>query len=549
MSDYDAIVVGTGAGGGISACVLAESGFSVLLVERGELLSYGDVGRDHLRNQRLSVYGHNAGPGPGNPRTTRNSQGELLTFMPWQGGYHANAACVGSGTRVYGAQAWRFVPEDFRMASIYGVPQGSSLADWPIEYLDLEPYYTQAEWEVGVCGDEYANAHGASRSKGYPMPPMRQTVQYSTLKSGADKLGWNTAPVPLLINSKEYGGRAACAECQHCVGFACPVDAKNGSANTVIPRALATGKCELRCATLAKRLVCDENGQVIGVELATETNGEITTQVVYGRKIIVSCGAIESARLLLNSRSARNPAGVGNHHDLVGRNLQGHYYPGAMGVMPYDVYDGIGPGVVISTSRFNHGNKGIIGGGMIANEFIMTPITFWHRALPPHIPRWGQANKDWMRENYRRTIHITGPVQEIPSRDARVTVNPYVCDKYGVPVAHLSGSTHEETVRTSAFMWERCVEWLKASGAVTVWGEAPSGAWLSGGQHQAGTCRMGNSPSQSVTDRWGRVHDQANLYILDSSLHVTNGGYNPVLTIMALAFRGAEKVVSELNGH
>ncbi len=549
MSGYDAIVIGSGAGGGIAACVLAESGFSVLLVERGEQLSYHDVGRDHLRNQRLSAYGHNAGPGLGNPRTARNAQGELVALSPWQGGYHANAACVGSGTVVYGAQAWRFLPQDFKMASIYGVPPGSSLADWPIEYNDLEPYYTRAEWELGVCGDDRANAHSAYRSKAYPMPPMRSTLQHGVLKAGADRLGWNTSPVPLLINSQEYGGRPACAACQHCVGFACPVDAKNGTANTVIPRAIQTGRCELRSSTMAKRLVCDDDGQVIGVELASELYGEISTRVVYARKVILSCGAIESARLLLNSTSSQHPSGIGNRYDMVGRNLQGHYYPGAMGLMPHDVYDGIGPGVVISTSRFNHGNKGIIGGGMIANEFIMTPITYWHRALPPEVPRWGQANKDWMRDNYRRTIHITGPVQEIPSPSARVTVNREVRDKYGIPVAHLSGATHEETVRTSAFMWERCVEWLQASNAQHIWGEAPRGAWLSGGQHQAGTCRMGDNPESSVTDRWGRVHHQSNLYILDSSIHVTNGGFNPVLTIMALAYRGAEKVASELNGH
>ena len=549
MSDYDVIVVGTGAGGGIAACVLAERGFSVLLLERGEKLSFEQVGGDHLRNQRLSAFGHNVGPNDGNPRTIRNGSGDFIALSPWQGGYHANAACVGSGTLVYGAQSWRFVPEDFRMASVYGTPEGSSLADWPIDYDELEPFYTRVEWELGVCGDAGANAHSAWRSRPYPMPPMQRTRQYDTLKAGADLLGWNTAAVPLLINSQAYGGRPACVACQQCVGFACPVGAKNGSANTVIPRALATGRCELRASTMVTRLVCNNMGKVVGVESATEENGECRTQIDYARKVIVSCGAIETARLLLNSSNDRYPNGIGNDFDQVGRNLQGHYYPGALGLMPHDVYDGIGPGVVISTSRFNHGNEGIIGGGMIANEFIMTPATYWHRALPPDVPRWGQANKDWMRENYKRTVHVTGPVQEIPSPGARVTVNKQVRDKYGRPVAHLSGATHQETVRTSQFMWHRCVEWLEASGAVRTWGDPPAGAWLSGGQHQAGTCRMGDDARSSVTDRWGRIHDQPNLYVLDSSLHVTNGGFNPVLTIMALAFRGAEKVAAELNDH
>ena len=123
---YEVIIVGAGAGGGVAAGVLAEAGKRVLLLERGQELSFEEVGRDHLRNQRLSAYGHNAGPEvEGNPRTLADGR----VVRPHESGYQNNAACVGSGTRVYGAQAWRFMPQDFRMASTYGVPAGSSLAD------------------------------------------------------------------------------------------------------------------------------------------------------------------------------------------------------------------------------------------------------------------------------------------------------------------------------------------------------------------------------------------------------------------------------------
>ena len=181
---------------------------------------------------------------------------------------------------------------------------------------------------------------------------------------------------------------------------------------------------------------------------------------------------------------------------------------------------------------------------MLADEFIALPMIFWARQLPPELARWGLANKTFMRENYTRVMRVTGPVQEIPSAEARVTLATDVRDRWGLPVARLSGSTHPETVVSAAFMFERAREWLAAAGALRTWGQAP-GLYLSGGQHQAGTCRMGDDPLTSVVDRWGRVHGHDNLFVVDGSVHVTNGGFNPVLTILALAFRAAEHVVEE----
>ena len=143
MAKYDVIIVGAGAGGGVIAGVLSEAGKRVLLLERGPSKTFEQVGRDHLRNQRMAQYGNNAGPdGPDFPRVFVDFRtGEERTVLPHEGGYSNNAAIVGGGTMVYGAQAWRFHPLDFKMASTYGVPEGSSLADWPIVYEDLAPYY------------------------------------------------------------------------------------------------------------------------------------------------------------------------------------------------------------------------------------------------------------------------------------------------------------------------------------------------------------------------------------------------------------------------
>jgi choline dehydrogenase-like flavoprotein len=545
MNDYDAIVIGAGAAGGIVACVLAEAGKSVLLLERGRPYDYADIPRDHLRNHRLSLYGQGMGPDlQGHPRVFAEPDGAARTVeSPHLAGYNNNAMGVGGGTRVYGAQAWRFLAQDFRMASTYGVPEGSSLADWPVDHEEMEPFYDRAEWEIGCSGDGGANRFQTPRKRDYPMPPVPLNPGGAALKRGADSLGWNTFPLPLLINTTEFNGRPACIRCNMCVGFACPSDSKNGTQNTVIPRALATGGCTLQTRALAERIETDAHGNATGVTYLVEENGSIHRHAAQAKTIIVSAGAIESPRLLLNSASAMHPRGLGNAHDQVGRNLQGHLYPTAHGFMPDPVNDNLGPGASIATCQHSHGNPGVIGGGMLANDFIETPLFFWRSARAPNVPRWGLENKRWMRENYRRWIEVKGPIQEIPNPESRVTVDPSVRDKFGLPVARLSGVVHPESIRTALALREKAIQWLQASGAENIWSPdiAPR---LSAGQHQAGTCRMGDDPRTSVTDRWGRVHGHDNLYVIDGSLHVTNGGFNPVLTIMALAFRCGEYITS-----
>jgi choline dehydrogenase-like flavoprotein len=545
---FDAIVVGAGAGGGIVACVLAESGHRVLLVERGRDHGGEDVlDRDHLRNQRLSAYGHNAGPDiEGNPRRLVDLQGEHVVW-PHEAGYHNNAAAVGSGTLVYGAQAWRFHPEDFRMASHYGVPAGSSLADWPLSYDELEPYYERAEWEIGVAGEP---GHPAPRKRAYPMPPVPGYARRRLLTRGAEALGFSVAAPPLAINTVARGDRAACIECGSCIGFRCPSDAKNGTQNTVIPRALATGRCVLLASTTATRIETDTTGIVTGVTVIDESEGAPVERRIRARTVVLCGGAIETARLLLLSTSEAHPRGLGNTHDLVGRNLQGHYSPMAYGLFAEDTYDPRGPGVTVATCRYNHDNPGVVGGSMIADDFIMLPAIFWKRALPPDLPRWGKAAKDFMRHNYRRVFRLYGPVQEIPTPDARVTLDADLRDRLGLPVARLSGAVHAETMRTAHFIRERAEDWLRASGAIRVWSDAMLPR-LSASQHQAGTCRMGTDASHSVTDNYGRVWGHANLFIADASLHPTNGGFNPVLTIMALAYRAGDHIAGWLKarGH
>ena len=533
MIDFDVIVIGSGAGGGVAAWKFAERGKRVLVLERGKMYPPGWTGRDHLRNHRFSRYGHNTGPElEGNPRVFVSPDGAEGVFRPNDGAYQNNAMAVGGGTRVYGAQAWRFHPLDFRMATTYGVPQGSSLADWPFDYKELSPYYELIEWELGVSGDGPSSNMPPRRE--YPMESLPATYRTRPLQAAADRLGWAHQRIPMLINSRKFGGRGACIGGQTCVGFGCPSEAKAGTQNTVLPKALAKPGCELWTEARVTRLLTDNAGNVIGVVVVC--GGQ--TLEVRADVTVVAAGSIETPRLLLHSRTSREPNGIGNNGDWVGRNLQGHFYPGAFAVFDDLVSDLVGPGPTIAITQFNHGNPGIVGGGMLGDDFIPLPVWFAREARPPDVPGYGPEFKAWVRHNYRRSFHIFGPTQDIPNPESRVTLDPNVLDSLGVPAARLSGTTHPETVRTALFMRDKAAEWLRETGAREVWTKS-IGLGMSAGQHQAGTCRMAADPSAGVVDAQGRVFGHENLLICDGSVHVTNGGFNPVLTIMATALRSA----------
>ena len=540
----NAIIVGAGAGGGVVAKELAENGLSVVLFERGGWPDYDAHINDELISQRTQVLGSAFGPDHRkHPRVRIQADGSRQTVTPIKGGYGHNAACVGSGTVSYGAMAWRFMPEDFKLKSTYGHVEGSTIDDWPISYDDLEPFYEKAEWEIGVSGDDSQNPFAPPRKRPQPMPAFENNREGTVLADAGKRLGLHPFPIPMLRNSVPYNGRPACIRNRTCVGYACPVDGKNGTHNTVIPAAMATGNCEVRTHCQVAEIISDASGRVTGVHyFDREDKGKTQTADM----VILAASATETARLMLNSATDLFPNGLGNNHDWVGRNLQGHAYTGAFGVFDYEITDFAGPGATFGLSDFNHHNEGIIGGGLLCNEFNAMPYLYTG-IRPPGSARWGREHKDFQMRNIKRTAGLHGPIQEMPNFTSKVSVDPGVKDYWGIPVVALSGSRHHLDHEHCKWLSGKAEEIIKEAGAAFTW-QSVGGRGLSGGQHQAGTARMGNDPKTSVVNRYGQVHNIDNLFVADGSLCVTNAGYNPVLTIMALGYWVSDYIVRSWNG-
>ncbi|HWH97115.1 MAG TPA: GMC family oxidoreductase [Pseudolysinimonas sp.] len=527
--EYDVVVVGAGAGGGVAAHELAQRGKKVLLVERSRPFRNSELRGNHLQGKRLQLFDVTAGPGRGSPRVFEHPDGSTELIDGDAGGneYGLNAFALGGGTRLWQGMSWRFVEEDFVMASIYGVPEASTLADWPFDYSELEPYYQRIEWELGVSGDSSASAGTrAPRKLDLPMPALRDNGMREPYEKAAARLGWETSPVPSAINSVPRDGRAACVGCAQCVGHACPVDAKNGTHNTFIPRAIATGNCDLLMSAQALEILHDGRGSATGVRFAIAEGDHISEHRVRARAVVVSAGALETPRLVLAS-------GLGN--EWVGRNHHSHAFADAVTVSGPIEKRHVGPNHAVSTLDFVHRRDAPWGGGVISDLPPTLPAAKADRGR--RVAAFGAAHKAWMRESPNPWGALS-MLQEIPHELSRVSIDTSVTDRFGMPVARLRGEAHPASAEAAEFMRERCLEWVLELGGTDIESNAYSGG-ARGAEHSAGTARMGHDPSLSACDHRGLLHGTSNVYVADASLHPTNGGFNPALTAMACSLRVA----------
>jgi choline dehydrogenase-like flavoprotein len=537
-TDVDFVIIGSGAAGGIMAKQLSTNGFKVVVLEQG---GWGKYGKEHEYTKDEWLNDH---PSP-EDRLMSDPSRQRNTFRRndkenASAGTHSYGCVVGGGTVTYGGSSWRHLPWEFNELSHVGAIAGSGLADWPITYDELEPYYTQAEWEMGISGKRVTSPYVAPMSKDYPVPPVPLKASGALFEMGAAKLGLTVVNGPIAIISQPYMGRSGCVNCGMCSGFGCHVKARSSSAVTMIPLALASGNCEVRVNSYVREISTDASGRVTGVTYFDKDKKEVFQKA---KAVVLSANAGESARLLLMSKSARFPQGLANSSGVVGRYLMLGNTVNASGIMdqPLNDYKGVVTGAGIVDFVPSDPKRGFYGGGRMTARGFDTPISYGLRGLHPDSPKWGAGYKKALMAEANHKFTITSFVTQQPLETNRVDLDPEVKDDWGLPALRITSTSHPDDFKSMEFFRQKSIDILEAVGAKRIWAGPVSDS--RGGAHNRGTCRMGNDPKTSVVNKFHRAHDVPNLFIVDGSNLVTGGRNHPTMTIQALAFRAADNII------
>jgi len=547
LTAFDAIVIGSGAGGSAAAYALATNGKNVLVLEAGDNYFQGLDDPDTSKpvplfsNDELKMSERNlVSPDPLiEPRTFRPN--EAAGDRIFTGDVQGLPKTVGGGAVHADMKYPRFQETDFRLGSLLGDVPGASFADWPLTYDELEPFYTEVETVVGVQGEDGSDPFAPPRSRPYPMPPGVPMYTALLAAEGASKLGYNPFPYPTAVNSRPYRDRPPCVDCGFCSGYGCPNNAKGSPAVTLLRDALLSEHCQLRYNAQVTRLL--QNATKTRVDAVEYLNAEGKTQQVSADVVILAASPIEDARLCFLSDPGGD--GLGNSSGLVGRHLMFHVQTIAVGIFQQRIHGHRGRAVTHGMSDF----RGVAGdtdrplGGIIefgaASELIFEAKTY---ALS--LFRRGAQFKEMLRQSplRDRLMGLTMQAEDAPQLSNRVDLDPQVRDVYGLPVARITYENHPFELSAREFYSPKMIELVEAAGAQLGFIaplETPSTS-----HHIMGTLRMGNDPATSVCDRFGRFHDLENLYCGDGAVFVTSSGFNPTLTLQALSLRMAGSIVS-----
>jgi choline dehydrogenase-like flavoprotein len=563
-SEYDAIVIGTGAGGGAVALTLAKAGKKILILERGPFMP-----QEKLNWDTNAVFLDN-----------RYHTKEVWQDKDGKDLHPQQSYFVGGQTKVYGAAMFRMRAEDFGVIQ----HQAGTSPAWPISYSDLEPFYTRAEELYHVHGDlgtapPVAGGYGSSfdptepfHSKKYPHPAFTNEPRMQRIEDEVRKLGINTFPIPLGLKLDQADPLASkCIRCDTCDGYPCLVHAKSDADINCIRQIKDLPNVTLMTNSRVVRLLTNSTGTAVtGAEVVHSGNGGSGNTVIYAAGFFALCaGAINSAVVLLASANDKHPRGLANRSDQVGRNFMYHQadallalstesnedsYTKTWGTNDFYLRDSdpaypFPLGQVQPIGSFHHEMmKGDAPG--LTPGFVLEGMR--HHAVP-----WWLTTEDLPDPENRVTIHNATPLSvdnaqpgifgAHPSGDTGHTNESALVTDSAPKRIQLSYTPNN--VESFSRLKDRWVDVLKKAGQAH--GSLPLHAYfkkripIEGVGHQNGTCRMGADPESSVLDPNCKAHDLDNLYVVDASCFVSASAVNPSLTIIANALRVSEHLLAE----
>ncbi len=551
--EYDVCIVGSGAGGGMAAKVLTEAGARVVMLEAG-------VPWDNAVDSAMLKWSYDS-PRRGAATPERHFgefdaglggwqlEGEPYTVAPGEQFDWYRVRMVGGRTNHWGRISLRFGPYDFKRKSIDGLGD-----DWPISYEDLKPYYDRVDRFVGIYGSV---ENLPNEPDGIFLPPPKPRCYELLVKRSADRLGITCIPSRMSILTRPHNGRPACHYCGQC-GRGCGVNANFSSTNVLLPPALATGRLTLITQAMAREVTVNERGLATGVTYIDKRTGE--EKHVRARIVVLAASACESARILLNSKSSLFPHGLANSSGVVGKYLTDStgtdvagYIP-AMEDMPPHNEDGAGMHLYMpwwldnSKLDFPRGYHIEVWGGRRMPGFgFMGGI----HNYPPG-GGYGKDLKDQYRRYYGATIGFSGRGEMVPNENCYCELDPEVTDQWGIPVLrfHWQWSDYEyNQVRHMQETFRALIADMGGQVFTPMPGRDRGYGIANGGRiiHELGVTRMGDDPNTSVLNRWCQAHDVNNLFVADGGPFVSQPDKNPTWTILALAWRTADRIVELRN--
>ncbi len=543
---YDAVVVGSGAGGATAAYVLAQQGMKVILLEAGRMLTPAKDFNTHTWPWELPFRGEGK-PGEYDGLWKINEYTAQLYTNPRQDIYKSDPEfhwtrlrAVGGRTNTWGRSCFRHGPLDFKTKSMQGFGE-----DWPISYDEMAPYYDKAERLVGIVGnkDDYFNMPDGV----YVGPPHKPRCSELFVRDRAAKIG-----VPMLhertaVLSVPYDGRPACHYCGAC-GNGCDVGARFSSLDAIVPKLRKLPNFTLQTNAVAHQVLVNPEGKARGVsyfDAVTRRHYE-----VEGRAVVLAASTVESGRIMLNSASRFHPKGIGNSSGLIGHYLMDSTKSGQVsGIVPEwqdrprANEDGAG-GSHMTIPRFNYKRKDNFFGGY----FLLGGSSF-PRGIGGggQVPGWGPELKKTIHAKYGAAIGLRGYGERLPDYDNYFEIDPNNKDAYGIPQARFHAGAKENDLKMMEDMYGWMEQVLRACGAeilpykkyVEPMGDAT---------HECGAARMGTDPKSSVLNPFCQSHDVKNLYVTDASCFVSLPGTHGITTwIMALSWRASEHLADRMK--